>query len=85
METIARAWNGTREIMGRKYPVTNVLYRIGPRKWVIAWSLCNGVPSDSTTYKTRRDAVADLHAHVYPGEGLAGIFPRRRNNPAVTI
>lgn len=62
MDSIASVIVGFNEIMGTQHPVQHVAYRNGPRQYVVAWALCNGVPADSTTYRTRREALAALHA-----------------------
>jgi hypothetical protein len=46
-----------RTIAGTDWPVENVVYRDGPRRWRVAFGLCNGVPFKSEEFRTRREAL----------------------------
>lgn len=50
---------GTRTIAGTDWPVKDQIVRQG-RKYTVVWGLCNGVPADSDTYPTLREALSKL-------------------------
>lgn len=60
MTAIKSTTRGHRTIAGTDWPVEDVVYRVGARRWLVAWGLCNGVPSHSIAYRTRREALEAL-------------------------
>lgn len=56
---------GYNKINGTDWPIENILYRCttpsGRVSWKIVWSLCNGTANGSDTYKTKHEALSELH------------------------
>ena len=61
MKPIARFAYATRRVLGTDHAVANVVYDNAPaprrRRWVVAFALCNGTPSHTATYATRKEAL----------------------------
>lgn len=47
---------GYHTIAGTDWPVDNVVYREGSRRYVVAVGLCNGIPAFARTFRTKREA-----------------------------
>ena len=63
--TIKRVTVGTRTINGADFSVEHLAQRVvsaGPLQWVLVKNLCNGVPSGSETFRTKRELMAALAA-----------------------
>ena len=60
---IARKQIGTRTVAGTAWPVEHAIDRQatgGQVRWVVLRFLCNGVPDDAQTFKTKRAALEAL-------------------------
>ena len=67
--TIKRVTIGTRTVNGTEWAVEHLAQRVvsaGPLQWVLVKSLCNGVPSGSETFRTKRELMAAFEAIVSP-------------------
>lgn len=63
-KTIESVPLGFRKLNGTNWPIENILYRCttpsGRVSWQIVYSLCNGVPLNSETFKLKREALRAL-------------------------
>ena len=67
MTRVAAIQIGIRTIMGTNHPIETVVYRNGPRQWVVAYALCNGVPSGSEKFHSRHAA--------FDAAGISPVLP----------
>ena len=65
-KTIAQVEHGKRTVLGTDWPITSYLERVAGKgrrpTWVVTWNLCNGVPTGTTVYPTKREALEALHS-----------------------
>lgn len=57
---ITEKTTGTRQILGTDWPIYSYVERVawlGKVEWEVTFSLCNGVPAKTATYKTRKEAL----------------------------
>jgi len=57
LKSVASITTGHRRAYGTDWPIETAVYRAGPRRWVVAFNLCNGVPSGTRVCRTRREAL----------------------------
>ena len=53
----AEVTHGSRLVMGTEWPVYSFVEKVGDHCWLAVYNLCNGVPSGSEKFRTRREAV----------------------------
>lgn len=59
MTEVYRNRTGTRRIYGTDYPIETIVWRKGPRQWVLWINQCNGACDYCNTYRTRREALTN--------------------------